>query len=141
MGNAANVTCWPLYKLRKIAIRFITNTRKGNSTLTQSKELRILRLPDIYIHTVTVFMFKYHHHMLPDSLTTLFIKNNTIHHHNTRISAHLRAPRTRTALAEKFITNSGVKIWNSLKEILNTSKKISTFKHKLTSHLIEKYTS
>jgi hypothetical protein len=138
-GNAANVTCWPLYKLQKIAIRLITNTKKGNYTLTQSKELRILRLPDIYIHTVTIFMFKYHHHMLPDSLTTLFIKNNTIHHHNTRISAHLRAPRTHTALAEKFITNSGVKIWNRLKEILNTSQKISTFKQKLTTHLIEKY--
>ena len=140
-GNAADVTCWPLYKLQKIAIRLITNTQRGNSTLSQSKELRILRLPEIYIHIVTVFMFKYHHHMLPDSLTTLFIKNNTVHNYNTRISAYLRAPRIRTAFAEKFITNSGVKIWNSMKEILNISQKISTFKHKLASHLIENYIS
>jgi hypothetical protein len=85
-------------------------------------------------------MFKYSHKMLPEALTPLFTRTNTIHNYNTRNSNKLRTPRIKTYIAEKFITNSGVKIWNTMSEIITPNQKIGAFKHNLVTNLIEKYT-
>jgi hypothetical protein len=77
--------------------------------------------------------------MLPDAMIPLFAQNNTIHNYNTRNANKLRAPRIRTNLAEKFITHTGVKIWNEISDIIDPSQKIGTFKFKLITKLIEKY--
>jgi hypothetical protein len=102
-GNASKCALWPIFKLQKIAIRMITNTPKGKSTQSQSKALRILRLPDIYIYSTMIFMFKYTNNMMPTSLQSLFMKNNDIHSHNTRNASKLRIPKFRTQMAENLL--------------------------------------
>ena len=138
-GYAPATTIWPIFKLKKIALRIITNTRRGNSTQSQSKKLRILRTPDIYIYITSLFMYKYVHHMLPPSLESLFQKNNTNHTYSTRGANNLRTPKIKTTLAEKFITFTGVQIWNSIITKIDTSLKISTFKQHLITYLTSKY--
>jgi hypothetical protein len=138
-GNTAACNIWPIYKLQKIAIRLITNTKKGNSTLALSKSLKIFRLPDIYLLNTSVFMYKYHHKMLPDALAPLFHRNNAIHTHNTRNANKLRAPRIQSYTAEKFITHAGVKNWNEISETINPNQKIGAFKRSVAKHLIDKY--
>jgi hypothetical protein len=138
-GNATSKILWPIYKLQKIAIRLITNTKKGNSTQNFCKQLRILRLPEIYIYNVTIFMFKYHHQMMPPTLDNLFTKNQQIHQYNTRGASRLRPPKIKTCLAEKFITTTGVRIWNSLSTSIETTLKIGTFKQKVITSLVSSY--
>jgi hypothetical protein len=77
--------------------------------------------------------------MMPLSLQGLFQKNNAIHNYNTRGATNLRIPRIRSLLAEKFITYTGVKLWNALNPKISSTGKISNFKFKLTSLLIEDY--
>ena len=117
----------------------ITNTKRRNSTQPQSKLLNILRLPDIYTYSVSIFMYKYSHHMMPTSLDNLFIKNKEVQHYNTRGANSLRNPKVRTRLAENFITNSGVKVWNNISQIIDPLQKIGTFKRSLITHLISGY--
>ena len=124
---------------QKIAIRMITNTPRRKSSQTQSKILRILRLPEIYIYSNLIFMYKYTNNMMPPSLQNLFQKNNAIHNHNTRGASKLRIPRIRTLIAEQFITYTGVKLWNSITAKIDPTLKISNFKQKLITYLIEDY--
>jgi hypothetical protein len=138
-GNAPAKTLWPIYKLQKIAIRLVTNTKRGNSTQNHCKKLRILRLPEIYIYSTSIFMYKYHHKMMPPALDNLIIKNNAIHNYNTRGASRLRNPKIRTNLADCFITATGVRIWNNLSHHTDTTQKISTFKQKIITSLISTY--
>jgi hypothetical protein len=138
-GNATATALWPIFKLQKVALRMITNTPRGKSTQSQSKILRILRLPDTYTYSTMTFMFKYTNNMMPVSLNGLFQKNNAVHSHNTRGASNLRIPRIRTLLAEKFITYTGVKLWNSLYPKINSTGKISNFKYNLITLLIKDY--
>ena len=138
-GNAVQSTYWPIFRLQKMAIRIITNNKKSASTQPQAKKLNILSFPDLYTYSTTIFMYKHTHQMLPPSMNTLFQKNNQIHSYNTRNATKLRIPNIKTNLAEKFITMTGVNIWNQLSVILNIDQKISTFKQKLITHLTSKY--
>ena len=86
-------------------------------------------------------MYKFHHHMMPPALNNLFTKNNAIHNYNTRGAQRLRNPKIRTNLADRFITATGVRIWNSLSNHTDTTQKISTFKQKIITSLILEYDS
>ena len=138
-GNAPATTLWPIYKLQKIALRMITNTRRGNSTQNHCKELRILRLPEIYTFSISIFMYKYLHNMMPPSLDNLFQKNQEIHHYNTRGASKLRPPKIKTNWADKFITATGVSIWNQHSINMDPQMKLSTYKKKIISLLISPY--
>ena len=117
----------------------LIQARRRDSTQLQSKKLKILRLPEVYTYSVSLFMFKLHHNMLPLTMTMLFTKNNEIHSYNTRGSNNLRNPKIRTKIAEKFISNSGVKILNNIKDIIDPDQKIGSFKRALIIHLIKDY--
>jgi hypothetical protein len=117
----------------------ITNTPRGNSTQTKSKILRIMRLPELYTYSTMLFMYKYMHNMMPESLEYLFQKNNDVHDHNTRGASNLRVRKIRTQMAEKFITSSGVRLWNTLSRKIDPTLKIGNFKYCLTTLLIAEY--
>ena len=47
-GSAPNTTLWPIFRLQKMALRLIANTKTKTSTLPFCKSKCILRLPEIY---------------------------------------------------------------------------------------------
>ena len=48
-------------------------------------------------------------------------------------------PRIKTNMAASFITTTGVTLWNDFSKRIDPSLKISGFKKKLTTLLIENY--
>ena len=86
-----------------------------------------------------IFMFKYNKSLLPSIFDNLFTRNNTIHHYPTRNAAQFRIPLTKSKIADAFITKTGVHIWNSINNSLNTSTKLGTFKRALKKSLVQKY--
>jgi hypothetical protein len=138
-GNSPASTLWPVYKLQKLALRIIMCVGPRVSSLPFCKEHCILRLPEIYTLNAGIFMFKFKNSQLPDIFNNLFIRNDAIHRYPTRNASHLRAPRTKSRIAESFITNTGVHIWNSFSNILNTETKLGTFKRALKKFLSQKY--
>jgi hypothetical protein len=77
--------------------------------------------------------------MMTPALDNLFKKNNEVHEYNTRGASRLRHPKIRTNLADRFITATGVRIWNNLTSDIDTTLKISTFKQKVITSLISSY--
>ena len=54
-----------------------------------SKQLKILKLSDIYQSQIGKFMFSFKKGLLADSFSELFLLTNQIHHYNTRKSFYL----------------------------------------------------
>ena len=83
-GNAASSTLWPIFKSQKRAIRIIQNLRGRDSTKKSFKALGILRLPELYIHSVLIFMYKYKNNLLPKIFNNFYLENSSFHSYPTR---------------------------------------------------------
>ena len=72
------------------------------------------------------------------SYSNFFSKNQDLHSHNTRNASKFRNPITKTLVATKFVTNTGVKLWNNLDPTITSTPKIGSFKRLLKIHIINK---
>jgi hypothetical protein len=138
-GNAADTTLWPIFRLQKISIRIIFNIKNRASTLLACKSYGILRLPDIHLMNIGIFMYKYKRDKLPHIFNDVFIENCSIHSYSTRNANKLRIPRVRTTLADIFIRKTGVKLWNDITENIDTTLSIFSLKKLLKKFLTSKY--
>ena len=117
----------------------IGNLRKRDSKKMEFKTHRLLRLPDIYIYSACIFMFRYEKKLLPPPFHQFFKYNRDIHCHFTRSHDRIRQPRTRTNLAEKFITNMGPKLWNDIEGKVNKNSSLAVFKQQLLTWITNAY--
>ena len=65
-------------------------------------------------------MYKYSNHLLPECIAQLYLRNYSIHEHNTRGSQLLRVP-----LGSKTFSSLSARIWNVLSLKLNCNVSIS----------------
>jgi hypothetical protein len=138
-GSMPASTLWPLFKIQKILICIIGNIRGRDSTQNEFKKLKILRLPEIFQYSASIFMYNYENKKLPPCFNNLFNYNRDIHSHNTRNQNRIRQPRIKTKMAERFITNMGPKIWNELEGIFDRETSIKIFKKNMIEMLMENY--
>ena len=120
-------------------MRVIANIRTRDSTQKAFHDLRILRLPEIYILSVLIFVFKYKNGLLPSIFNDFFTENREYHRYPTRAATHLRTPRTKSKIASSFIKTTGAKYWNEYTPKIVQTKQIGPFKRDLTSILISQY--
>ena len=59
-------------------------------------------------------MYKYSNHLLPECIAQLYLRNDSIHEHNTRGCQLLRVP-----LDSKTFSSLSARIWNALSFKLN----------------------
>ena len=88
--------------------------------------MKVLPLRKIFFHRVGLVMYKYSNHRLPECIAQLYLRNDSIHEHNTRGSQVLRVP-----LGSKTISSLSARIWNALSLNLNCNISISLFKRNL----------
>ena len=104
------------------------------------KYLTIIKLPDLYVSNIAIFMHKFHHKKLPSAFNHYFTTVNEIHAYNTRLASKqsYSLPKTRTNFGIFNIRYQGPKIWNSLDE---SDKKLLDFqlKKKLKIQFIDSY--
>ena len=106
-GNAASSTLWPAFRLQKMAMRMIFNIKRRHSTSTGFQMGNIVKLPDIYMYSVSIFMQKFHNEKLPCFFNQYFTLNSTIHCHGTRQKELLNNPYFKTVLGNKSIRKTG----------------------------------
>ena len=138
-GNAPNSHLWQIFKLQKRAIRIITNTKYRNSTKRAFHKLKILRLPEIYMLSALIFVFKFKNGLLPPVFGKQFLKNREYHNYMTRNAHQLRTPQAKTQLASTFIKKTGVDLWNGLQPQTKLLKKIWQFKKEIIPLLLAPY--
>jgi len=124
-----------VFRLQKRAIRTLTSSKKNAPTANLFSSLNILPLKSLYIQSIAIFMFKFHHHLLPPVFDDLFSYNSQVHSINTRQARLLHPPRTNTRIGQKSIRFRGCLIWNQIRHSVNPDSSLFTFKKHLTTSL------
>ena len=138
-GNAPQTILWPIFRAQKRAIRIVENIRRRDSTKLAFKSLRILRLPEIYLFSVSIFVYKYKNGLLPSPFDSFYTTNSQIHNYPTRHAHQIRIPTAKTKMASTFVKKTGANIWNSLPNNIHHNMKIGVFKKLVITHLISQY--
>ena len=136
-GNTYKTTLDNVYKLQKRTVRNICNVPYTQSTGALFKDLKILTIFDIYNHQLGIFLYKFHHDMLPVSFMDFYHKNSRYHEYNTRFRHYLSQPYYRTVRGHSQIRSIGVHLWNSLPPAIKNSSTLNSFKRKLKYHLLQ----
>ena len=62
----------------------------------------------------SIFVYKLGNNMLSIVMNSLVVRNNDIHHPNTRQNHHLRGSRPRCKTVVNSFTNRSAQIWNGI---------------------------
>ena len=68
-----------IWLLQKRAVRVITNSPYRSHSAPLFEKLKVLDIFKINTFHIARFMFLYHHRLLPESLSNLFVSNNQVH--------------------------------------------------------------
>ena len=122
--------------LQKRVIRIISSATRLAHTEPLFRRLRLLKLEDIYILNVMLFMFQIRRGYI-SLFQDLFTLNSEIHDHNTRQSAFFHLPIPRLEIRKRSIYYQGPIVWNGLVNEFETLVHLNTFKRNVKRFLIE----
>ena len=130
-----------LFLLQKRVIRIISGSKYNDHTTPIFKNLKILKLDDIYKVQIARIIFQFKQNTLPHPIQMLFRLNRNLHNKVTRQNDDLNVKKFRTTLATQSIIYTGPKIWNALPSnikslTIGTTKRFAAI---LNHHLIQEY--
>ena len=123
-----------MYVLQKKMIRIITSSPYRASTDPLFLANKILNVYEINDYMISIFMYK----QINSGIDDFYLKNSSIHNHETRKSDDIRVPSTNSCIREFSIRIKGALTWNSIPKIIRNSKSIYIFKKELKKFLLEK---
>ena len=137
-GRSGDTILWPIFRLQKIIIRMMNNVSSRNRSTPYFNEMEILKLPDIHILVVGVFMHKFKTNKLPEIFSDFFTSNSEHHEHATRGASKLRPPKVKLRVAHNFVKRLGVNLWNKLEatDNFNLNLSVCTFKKHLKRYIL-----
>ena len=136
-GNTYQSYLEPLVKMQKRAIRTIVGARKYAHTAPMFLYLKLLNIKEIYIYCVQLFMYKYHHRILPSVFSDLYVRNNSVHEYETRQQNLLHVPLIFTKPLSKSVRISGVTLYNHFSNLLCLRVSYVTYKGTLKRYIID----
>ena len=141
-GSTNNTVLHPLQVLQNKIIKIISNV-KTNERITYNslyKQLKILKINDMYELEVSEFMHQHQHNKLPNLSNFYFTPTASIHNYNARSTSHnnLYLSSINNNAANNAIQFNGVQIWNSLSPQWKNFP-FYKFKRFMKDHLISKY--
>lgn len=140
-GTAFKTQIDQLVKLQKRAIRTISSLKKYDHTDKWFKELKIIKLPDLYEYMVVIFVFQFEKLNLPEVFSNYLLKNNlgTGPRPVTRNYEKYRMPRYDTRLGTGFIKKQGVIIGNLHYNLIMNCETVSACKNMMKKYIFNKY--
>ena len=129
----------PIVKSQKRAIRLICSLRKFDSTSSYFKELKIMRVQDLYTYSVNIFMYKFTNNDLPSIFDSYFTFNQAYHNHETRQKYFFRPPLMKTWHGNNFIRKQGAQIWNLTIKNVQWNGLIGSFKSCIRKNILNDY--
>ena len=130
----------PLSKLQKRAVRVISHQPFLAHSLPIFKDLKLLRVVDIFKLRLLSFVYESVSMVAPDCFHNFFSLNSTVHCHNTRQSTRgdlFLANINTSQYGLKSIRYLGAKLWNELPIALRTSPSKFSFKKSLKLHFLD----
>ena len=130
-----------VFRLQKKAIRAISFQPRLSPSLPIFKDLKLLKLSDIFELRLLTFVFDSVNKTSPECFHNFFVFNSSVHQYCTRQASQRDLYLTRQNSLQyglKSLRYLGAKLWNTLPaEPRNTPSKIS-FKAKLKTYLLNK---
>ena len=141
-GGTCKMNLEILLKLQKKAIRIITCSKYLEHTNPIFRNLRLLRVGDLYKLQVALFVHKHNYNYFSyTSLNHFFHLQRAPNTHATRnVSHRLFIQSYRTEVRGKSINFIGPRIWNSIPLDIRTIQNPIEFKKNLKSFMISLYT-
>ena len=136
-GSSSHSSLEPMFILQKKALKLALNLPMRTRTVTLFREPRIRPLHDLYKLNVSLFMFKFHSHLLPNCFDNYFELNSSQHSHNTRSANLFRLPLFTSVACQRSILFQGPKLWNSIPTDIRQSVSIRTFKAQMRVYLTD----
>jgi hypothetical protein len=108
-------------------IRLITGVNKRESCRQKFKDKKILTVASLYVLEVLCFMKKYKGNLK---------QNMVIHDHNTRSKYDLHTHFCKTALLQKSVLNTGIKLFKHLPVRIKKVDNFNCFKKEVTAVIL-----
>ena len=135
--------CSNIEKLQKKAIRCITCSNFSAHIEPLFKQLKLLKVKDIFTQMKLKFFHKFVHGELPEKLLSLpFKPNRQTHDHNTRQSTNLFINRVNTTFAQNSLLYAIPLLINSTPSLIMDkihTHSLQGFSKFIKNHLLEKY--
>ena len=136
-GNTYKSYLEPLVKLQKRAIRVISLSKGRAHTEPLFQRLGILSLQKLFVYCTQLFMFKFHHVLVPETFQNFFTLNTDIHTHMTRQRNHMHSFGANTTQNLRHLRMIGVNIYNHFYDKLNMNCLFVTYKYHLKKYLLD----
>ena len=136
-GNTCHSYLSPLIVTQKRAVRVIAGVARLDHTDPLFKDLRILRIREVYAYSIQMVLYKYYHGLLPAVFDDFFTLNSDIHEHNTRHANLMRAPLLKSKIASVSFRKIGVRSFNHFDRLLNINCLEISYKYYLKSYIIQ----
>lgn len=141
-GNAKSLHLNKLEKLQKRAIRTVNQATFKSHTEPLFKSSAVLKISDMFIYQVLLFMRDYNADQLPECFCNMYIKNRYIRSERiTRQSELLYIPQCKTKFVENLPYALYPKIWNNWLGNIAVNQSRLAFKRHLKLYMLEKYQS
>ena len=128
-----------IFILQKRALRIIDHVdlrAHSNPLFIRHKTLKV---NDIYLLHLGVFMYQFFQHELPNYFQSMFIANTSVHQYYTRHASDIHIPYTRSSFSQKGIRFQGAKFLIYLDNYIKRVNSRHLFKQKLKCILRGKY--
>ena len=115
--------------LQKRIVRIINKEKFDAHTDPIFKELKILKLDDIYLFHLGKFMYLFQNNLLPRPFGNLILRTNQVHNYNTRSSNQnlFYVPFCRTNLRQFCVHYQGPSFFNTLNSDIRNASSVSQF--------------
>ena len=143
-GNADQIYIEKLAILQKKAIRCISFSDYKAHSLPLLKDLKILSLQDLLKYQTSSIMWDLDHNLLPEALSTYFVKRRVEHDHATRIATSdkltIKSFNT-TKYGHKSFQKQGAVLLNDLKdqEMYVNARSKNSFLNQLKESILSTY--
>ena len=135
-GGTCDTYVMPLKILQKKAIRLIDSAHYYAHTALIFLKFNILNFDQLYFLKIAMFMYKVMNDVFPDVLSSMFVRNNSIHNYNTRLSKCIHTPFLYNSSSHCSLKMSGLNIWNLLLHHIDCVVEFKTFKYKVKEYLL-----
>ena len=135
-GNTYEATILPLFILQKKLVRIMTFSKFDDNSSPLFKSLRIVKLFDLVSIQTAIFMYNFHHSLLPSVFDSFFVDVSKVHKYNTRLDSNQSyyLPRARTNYGIFYIRFQGPSAWNALNDSIK-SLSLAEFKEILKQNV------
>ena len=129
-GKAYDTHLKHVLVLQNKAVRIIAGVPPRTSADNLYLELDILPVKKIFVHAISIFMYKYVNGMLPELFLDMFTPVSEIHNYDTRqaINKNLFVSVKSTSRGQQSITYIGPHVWNFILSKINPHCPIGSFK-------------